>query len=248
MKLSTVLLAVGASSVSGSLVLRDLATIQGVLSQVSQQVDKLSTAVKSFSGDPGPLSSANDQLISILKDGTSKVSGTSALTQNEALSVTSSVQQLNTSVADAVDALIAKKSDFVSANAGGIILQDLQAQKSGSDALAAAITSKVPTALQGVAAQLSGDIGKSLDRGIAAFQGTGGSPPSGTGSAAPPSGSAKPTTSAGGIGGSSPSSGGGAVTPSYTAAGSAPTQFTGAGAINAPQLAALGIAIVGLVM
>jgi len=253
MKLNNLLVALGATAVSSTLVTRDLQTIQGVVTQVSDQVGNLQKAVDSFSGDAGPLTSANTQLLSILKDGTSKIQATSELSQTDALGLTQPVQSLASAVDGVVNGLISKKDAIVSAGQGGTVLDALQQQKTASDALAAAITSKVPQELQSIAAQLSGTIATSLDKGIAAFQGTGGS---GGGSTPPPSGGSStsgsgssPTGGSGGSGGTtakptvSGSHGGGSHTTAST-----PAEFTGAAIANAPHFAALGVAVLGLVL
>jgi len=251
MKFSSVLFALGATCVSGSLVARDLQTIQGVIQQASNQVGALKQAIDSFSGDSGPLTSANDKLLSILSDGTSKVQATSDLSQTDALGLTQPVQALADAVDSTVTDLVGKKDAIVSAGQGGTILKALQDQKSGSDALSAAITSKVPQALQSIAAQLSGQISTSLDRGIAAFQGTGGSgggsspPASGTGTTS--TGTGSPTTSGSGGVTTPKVTGSGGLVPSVTSA-SSPTEFTGAAMANVPHLAAFGVAVLGLVM
>jgi len=178
-----------------TLVERDLATVTQVLSTISQQVDSLDTAVKGFSGDISAVQSASSELLSTIKSGTSKVAGTSPLTLNEATTVAGSVTGLNSSVATVVSDLISKKSAIVAAGQGGAILQSLQDQKSASQALADAITSKVPTELQAVATQLSSGIASSLQSGIDAFQGTGGGPSSSSSAGGSSSSSAGPSSS-----------------------------------------------------
>jgi len=225
--------------VSGTLVRRDLTTINNVLSTIADQLSKLDSAVTAFSGDVGPLKSANDQVLSTLKSGTSTISGTSSLSETDAVGVAGSVQSLETSVKKAVTDLISKKSAIVAAGAGGTILQALQDQSTASQALAKALTSKVPTDLQTVAASLSAGIQTDIQKGIDAFQGTGGS---GGGSSSP---TGSPTTTApgktttakttttsasGSVGGGSSPTG-----SSISASGSAPL-VTSTGAASAQKV------------
>jgi len=225
--------------VSGTLVRRDLTTINNVLSTIADQLSKLDSAVTAFSDDVGPLKSANDQVLSTLKSGTSTISGTSSLSETDAVGVAGSVQSLETSVKKAVTDLISKKSAIVAAGAGGTILQALQDQSTASQALAKALTSKVPTDLQTVAASLSANIQTDIQKGIDAFQGTGGS---GGGSSSP---TGSPTTTApgktttakttttsasGSVGGGSSPTG-----SSISASGSAPL-VTSTGAASAQKV------------
>jgi hypothetical protein len=166
MKFSLALLV---GTASASLVQRDLAAIQSVVTSLGSKVDALDTAVKSFSGDPGPLTSASSDLLSSIQAGTSTVSSTSALTQDDALQLASVVQGLGDKVNGVVSDLGAKKAALISAGACATVEKNLQDQKTATGALADAITSKVPTALQSIAAQLSGQITAALDTGISNF-------------------------------------------------------------------------------
>jgi len=240
--------------VSGTLVRRDLTTIQNVLSTISTKLGTLDTAVTSFSGDPTALTNANADVLSTLKSGTSTISGTSDLSQSDAITVSTAVQTLETSVQKVVNDLISKKSAIVAAGAGGTILQGLQDQQAASKALADALTSKVPTELQTVAAQLSAGINTDIQKGVDAFKGTGG-----TGSSSSPSGPAKTSTSAPAAPKTSTTSaattgsvvgGSSTVAGSATASGSAPpTLFTGAASAQKVGSSLFGAAaIMGLLL
>ncbi|KAF2425698.1 hypothetical protein EJ08DRAFT_652002 [Tothia fuscella] len=174
---------------------RDLPTIESVLSSISSQVDTFDAAVKSFSGDPQPALSASDQLLTLINSGTTIVMGTSPLTLLEAAQVSQSVQTLNTSVASVVNDLIAQKCPFVTAGQGTTVLAGLQNQKTAAQALANAITSKVPDELKGVAAELSAGIADSLQRGINAYTDTSNCGGSGSPTTAPPEQTTPPTSS-----------------------------------------------------
>jgi len=192
MKFTTPILAL-ALGAQASLVERDLATIQKVLSDISSQVNSLDTAVKAFSGDAQPLISASTTLLSTIQSGTSTVQKQDVLSLLDASTVAQSVTTLNSSVAAVVSDLISKKAALAAAGFGGAILTSLQDQKSASQALATALTSKVPTTLQAVASELSQGIADSLSAGIAAFQGTGGTKPTSTSTAGSISSTTGPT-------------------------------------------------------
>jgi len=167
MKLSTTILALAVGAVA------DLATIQGVLSGISTQVNSLDTAVNGFGGDASGLLSAGTTLLSTIKSGTDTIGALPVLASNEAVQVASYVSALNSSVATVVSDLISKKSAIVAAGYGSVILSSLQSQKLASADLATVLTDKVPTALQQVANSLSAGIQDSIAAGVAAYQGTG---------------------------------------------------------------------------
>lgn len=183
-----------------SLVQRDLTAITGVLSEVSSKVDALGSAINSYSGgDPSSVNSASDDLISTIKSGVSTVQASGDLSSTDALGLTSPVQDLTKKVEGVVDSLISKKADFVAAGAGPTVYRSLQDQYDASKSLSDSITSKVPEALQDIAASLSAGITNAIQKGLDAYKDAGSGPttaPSGSSStAAPTSTGASPTTS-----------------------------------------------------
>jgi uncharacterized protein YoxC len=252
MKFATTTVLALALGASATIVTRDLATIQGVLSDISKSTDALDTAVKGFSGDFGPLQSASDTLLSTIKGGVSKVSASDPLPLIDAATVAQSVVALNTSAGNVISDLIAKKDALVSAGKGADTLKTLQDQRAAAKSLADAITSKVPTELQGTAAQLSQGVDDSFARGIAAFQNTGGSGPS---SSAPGSSSASATatsasSSHGGHSSAPPTSAAPTKTaaPPPASASSKPATFTGAAAPFATGVSGALAAVMAVAM
>ncbi|KAF2675079.1 hypothetical protein BT63DRAFT_436057 [Microthyrium microscopicum] len=243
-----------ALGVSGSLYRRDLTTINGVLTTIGTKLSALDSAVNAFSGDISALQSASDDVISTLKSGTSTISGTDTLSQTDAVGVATSVQTLETSVQKAVNDIISKKSAIVAGGFGGQVLKALQDQQSGSDALAKALTSKVPTELQSVATQLSAGIHTDIQKGIDAFQGTGGSAPassSSKGGAAPTSTKTSAATSAvsAPTGSVAPISSGSSPSGTVSSAPSSPAVQTGAAAPAKTGSAFLAVAaVMGLLL
>ncbi|KAF2189277.1 hypothetical protein K469DRAFT_737163 [Zopfia rhizophila CBS 207.26] len=209
-----------------ALVERDVATIKNVINGISGKLTDLDSAVKAFSGDPTRLQSASDAVQSAIESGTQNVSNTDPISATDALQLQPIIKSLTASVNTTVNDLIAKKSGFVSAGIGGVVLQALQSQKSASQDLSDAITSKVPEALRGIASQLSSGITDALQRGIVAFQGTESSGGSGSSTAAnTPSAATSAVSSAAGI----------TATTGYggaSATSSSPALFTGAAAVN----------------
>jgi len=252
MKFATTVLALVLGA-SATVVTRDLATIQGVLADISKQTDALDSAVKAFSGDAGALISASDSLLSTIKSGTSKVAASDVLPLIDAATVAQSVVTLNTSASAVINDLISKKDALVAAGQGGTVLKSLQDQRTAAKSLAETITSKVPTELQGTATTLSQGIDESFGRGIAAFQGTGGSGPS---SSAPGSSTASSpaTSTSSSHAGHSSSAPGTTAAPTKTAApppasaSSKPATFTGAAAPFATGVSGALAAVMAVAM
>jgi len=256
MKFATSILAL-AIGASATIVTRDLATIQGVISDISKATDSLDTAVKAFTSDFGPLQSASDALLSTIKGGVTKVAASDVLPLLDAANVAQSVIALNTSASNVINDLISKKSALVAAGKGGDTLKTLQEQRSAAKSLADAITSKVPTDLQSTASQLSQSIDDAFNRGIGAFQGTGGGPsvsiPATSGSATATSSAA--TSSASHVGHSSSAAATSSSSPSKTAAGpppasasTKPAAFTGAAAPFATGVSGALAAVMAVAM
>jgi uncharacterized protein YoxC len=239
-----------ALAVSATQVKRDLATIQNVLQGLSSDITALDTAVNGFSGDPSTLQSASDKVVADLNAGATTVSGTSDLSQSDAIGVATYVQGLASAVTTAVNDLISKQSAFQGANQCGTVLKGLQGQLSGTQAFSTALTSKTPQSLQGVAQQLSSGIIADIQRGIDAFQSCGSSSGGGGSSSAAPTGSATATTSASGT--AAPTKSASSTTyskPSATASTSAtPSPFLGAASANKVGGGLLAMAAIGLVL
>ncbi|PKX93413.1 cell wall mannoprotein 1 family protein [Aspergillus novofumigatus IBT 16806] len=143
----------------------------GVISDIQAQTSALASAVSSYNGgDPSAVKSASEKLVSTINSGVDTVKSGSALSTADALALTSPVQDLTKQVEDVVSDLISKKDQFVAANAGGTVYQDLQAQYTAADNLAKAISAKVPEALADIAAQLSAGITTAIQKGLDAYK------------------------------------------------------------------------------
>jgi len=151
-----------------------LSVIEGVITTIEGKVSSLDTTVKAYNGgsDVSALQSASDGIVSATNSGVSTVKGSADLSETDALGLTSPVQTLTTDIQTSVNDLISKKPQLEAACQGAKVLADLQQQKTAAAALSAAITSKVPTALQSIASQLSAGITEAIQKGIDAFQGS----------------------------------------------------------------------------
>jgi len=196
-----------------------LTVLTPVIDKIVSDVGALDTAIVAYSsGDAAAVLSAGKTLLDDINAGVTTAKGSSDLSQTDALSLTTPIQGLQTATEGVIRDLTAKKCAFVSAGKSADVLTNLQDQLTASKALADAITSKVPQALQSVAATLSSGIATALQGGVDSFKDTSSCPaapgggssstaaptsgPSSSASAAPtssasaaPSSSAKPTAS-----------------------------------------------------
>jgi len=156
----------------------DLPTITASFTSIGDALQALDTAVKGVSPGGDAKAAANaiveksKAVESALKDATTKVSATTAISLTEALTVQSSSTKLTTLTKQVIDDLIAKKDIITAAGQAKVTLDNLTAQKAASEAFVKAVTSKVPSAVQSIAATASKSVGDALARGIAAFGGS----------------------------------------------------------------------------
>jgi hypothetical protein len=188
---------------------RDLATMTSIISDVGAAVGDLHKAIKAYDGGPiKPVQQASNELISTIKQGTEEAKASSDLTFNEAISLSKPVQDLIGKVEATIGDLVSKKQLAVEACAGQLVLKTLKQQKAASEALAAAITSKVPQGAQQLASRLASGIADAIQKGIDAYKNVPGCSSSGGGAT-----TGAPTNT----GGSTPTAtGGGESTPTAT--------------------------------
>ncbi|KAL4891246.1 hydrophobic surface binding protein A-domain-containing protein [Aspergillus ambiguus] len=151
---------------------RALADYEAVIQSVSDQVAVVKTTVGNYatgSVDGAAVQDASDDLVAVINKGTTTVNGLAALTSIQALGLVTPIQDLADAVGTLIDDLIAAKPDFVADGLDDDVLASLQEQKTASQALADAISAKVPAALQEIADELSSQIITEIQRGIDAY-------------------------------------------------------------------------------
>ncbi|KAL3455534.1 hydrophobic surface binding protein A-domain-containing protein [Aspergillus heterothallicus] len=164
-------IALASTAIAGP-VKRALADYQNVFNAISAQVAVVDGVVANYVGGSATadaVQDASDDLVTIINDGATSISGFASLTNLEALSLVSPIQTLTGDVSDLVDAVIAAEPNFVADGREADVLASLNAQKAGSEAVRDAITPKVPTALQSIAAELAQGIVDEIERGIVAY-------------------------------------------------------------------------------
>lgn len=142
---------------------RDVATITGAVEAVGQGIEKLDSAVKSFSGNVKPVQDAADKLLSTLKDGESKVKGSDKLSLTDALALQEPVKGLQSKSESLVSSLKSRKPEVEKGGLCGLIREQLGSINSGSLALIKAVVDKVPKEAQPIAEGLAGGLKKVLN-------------------------------------------------------------------------------------
>jgi hypothetical protein len=166
--ITSLLLATGAVALPSTLHKRDLATIQSAFANISAQVTALDTGIKSLTPTEDPsaavqqLTGLSASVVDALTAGTAAVQPTAALGLSDAISLLSSSNTLVTSVNSIVDYT----------GADGVVVEQLTTQKTASQAFIAAVVSKVPSVVAGLANSQSQAVITALNNGITAFGGT----------------------------------------------------------------------------
>jgi hypothetical protein len=201
MRFSAILVTLGLTGAlaTPTLTSRQNAPAAGVISGIQAQLSAVASAVSAFDGkDPKPVEDASSKLVTIINDGTKTVSSGPAMTTMDALGLTGPVQDLTKQTEGVINDLISKKDQFVAANAGPTVYQNLQEQYTASDNLSKAISAKVPQGLGDLASQLAAGITAAIQKGIDAYKDAGSAPTSsGTSSASATETSTKTETSTG---------------------------------------------------
>jgi hypothetical protein len=157
---------------------QDLVTITSSFTAVESALTALDTAVKGLAAGGDAKAAAagivakSKAVEDALKDGTTKIGATSAITLTEALQVQSASTKLTSLTTQTVNDLISKKDIITAAGETKTTLDSLTAQKAASDAFVKAIAGKVPSAVQSVAAAASKSVGDAITKGISAFGGS----------------------------------------------------------------------------
>ncbi|GIJ97945.1 hypothetical protein Aspvir_000052 [Aspergillus viridinutans] len=172
-KLSTAVLAtlIGVA-ISGPLVVRDTATILTDLKTIDTDINTLTADFNAFTGD---LSQAlatqvvEQQLESDIDKATTDAKATSALSTADSTSVTNALLGLKPDIITSLNAIVAKKTQVTSAGVGSLVLSDLQALKSKTDSLSAAIQAIATATDKTSIASGTADIDAAFSSAIAVF-------------------------------------------------------------------------------
>jgi len=201
-------------------------TVNKVLSAINADLGAFDQTIKAYTGgsDIAAMTAASDKIEADTKNGAKDISAGTELSTTDAVSITTSVSNLQTSLDAALGDLKGIGEKLASAGQCKTIQGQLDSQSVAASALADAITSKTPQELKGVGSQLSGQISASIKTTQDYFK---------TACANAPSGPAGGSSGSKGDAGSAPSSGssgspGSSSSPSGPSSGGSPTTNGGA--------------------
>lgn len=182
---------------------RDATVVSGVLGKVQSGIDSLDSAVKGFSGDVKPVTSAAEALTATIKSGKTTVDGSSDLTIEDSAALITLVNGLQSHGQTLTDDLTSKRDDIEKGGYCDITRSHLNDINNASQDLVKSVTAKVPSDLRSTAAALAGKINDVLAKAADAFSPAncknaagGGSSSAAPSSSAKDTGSAAPSTSA----------------------------------------------------
>jgi hypothetical protein len=153
---------------------QDLQSVTDTFTAIQGAIDKMVEAVKGYNGDPAALAAiqtGSDDIKKIMDEGAVKIAASPAMGLMDAINILGPTGTLSSKVDDIVIALASKKEDFIKANLGDIVINDLKGQKDSSDQLVKAILANLPMpGLLGViAGPIAGQITTKLDNAIKAW-------------------------------------------------------------------------------
>lgn len=140
-------LALTLAGIPFALVVRQLATIESAFASIDSALANLDTAINAITRTDPTAETA-------LADGTATVNGATAVDDNDAITLATDANNLTTEVTTVVDDLVAKQDVITAAGAVGETCSDLEAQETATQTFGDAVTAKVPTDLQSIAATL----------------------------------------------------------------------------------------------
>ncbi|KAI9375535.1 hydrophobic surface binding protein A-domain-containing protein [Aspergillus egyptiacus] len=141
-----------------------------IIDEISGQVTSLGEAISSYNGgDTSSIQAASDNLVDTINSAVETVNAGPSLSNSDALALTGPVQDLIDQVEVVIADLVDKKDLVVEEGAGGLVKESLDAQYAAASALAEALSSKVPPALEEIAAELSAGITDAIQVGIDAY-------------------------------------------------------------------------------
>lgn len=218
-----------------------LSVLQPIFTSIGNAIGDLDTAAKGFNGDVAAVTSKADALISAIKSGNTKAAASSDLSLNDALGLTTPVQDLNSKGETLEKDFKAQIAAVQKAGACDTVRSKLADINTASQALIKTVVSKVPEAAQSVAKTLADQLTTTLSKATDDFSeancknsgGSGGS----SSAAGTPTGGASQTSAA--PTGSAPASSAPATTAAPT--GGSGGNGTAPGATSTPVVAGAGV-------
>jgi hypothetical protein len=157
---------------------RDLAAFQSAFGAVDTAITTFDTAVKALTPTTDistvlpDLTTKAEAIVTALNDGTTSVNAQPALSLTDSVSLLSLASTLTSSANETVTDLIAARSEIDAAGEDSFVVTELTNVKTASQTFIAAVVSKVPSAVQGLANSQASQVITALNTGITAFGGT----------------------------------------------------------------------------
>lgn len=180
---------------SSPLLPRDLPTITSAMTAVEGEITKLVQQFSAFNGDIAatePILQASASILAAIKQGTQAITATEPIGILDAASILPAVSSLSAKVDEIAQVLGQKKALLDQKQLSPVVLEQLKDQRQATEGMVQAVTSKLPSAVQGLASPIAGQITAKLDSLIASFGGT----TTGVGGASAPKVSGAPRASA----------------------------------------------------
>lgn len=222
-------------------------TVNQVLNDINTALKSFDSAVKGYSGGSADsVFTAAGKIQQVTTGGAQKIASGSDLTLNDAVSITTNVQGLQTTLDSALSDLEGIASKLASSGQCSTMQSSLKEQATAAKALQDAITQKAPTETKSIAQQLGGKIGASISNTQSKFASACAGAPSGGSSSSGSSSSSSSSSSSGSAGHAAGGHSGSSTGSSKGSASSTvpkPAQFTGsATSLNACRALGLGVA------
>jgi hypothetical protein len=158
-------------------VLASGASIVAAISKISNDTTALNSSVTKFSASKGnpllllPIVIQSASLLSDINSGTKVASSSANLTLAEVISVAGATTGLVSSVQSVLANIVATKSLFDRELVSPVIYLNLVQEKSATDKFSAAVISKVPADLQGLAASIVAPADTAFTAAISDYKG-----------------------------------------------------------------------------
>lgn len=127
---------------------RDIDTVNAALNPVMQGLDTLDQAVKSFSGDFGPVQASADQLLVTIRTSKAQIDASDTLSVRDAARLRTPVNNLQTMAQTLVSDLKTRKPDIMNLNACDVTREKIGPITSEATALINSVVTKVPDRVQ----------------------------------------------------------------------------------------------------
>jgi len=139
-------------------------TVNKVLTAINSDLVAFDTTINAYTGgsDVSAMTAASEKIEADTKNGAKDIAAGAELSTTDAVSITTSVSNLQTTLDTALKHLKGIGEKLATAGQCKTIQGQLDSQSVAASALADAITSKTPQDLKGVGSQLSGQISASI--------------------------------------------------------------------------------------